>query len=1242
MNTAKSMFVQGFRRKKQERVVLPKVAENSSRAKAKAKVKGGAPTIYQVAHPGLNAEEMRLDRVDRTDPIADRAFEDKDKDKNICFLCWSYGGDAVQKCDIHDTASGPVKNNNGLSVLTCANWTLTALERKYRSEDVEEIFARSNASVRWDATRRRFITVVEAKHAIYRNWNELAQAFNRKSRSKIRLQFWMRSILCALKLGMVKSEKGQRRASFMQARDALVNSQAIRRFKATVHLLEPKAPVTLTTSAYHSKKKRRVVLADEGYTVPDPESKGLRYITGPVSKPLALLKPYLLEDYLPPRYVRVPAPSVMFSRDSDGSDNGSAPNVYMDPLMPGSWLERMAAHLSTSVAAKALKEIRDQAPEVAKLRSKHARATTNKFATFFRSVHSDDEKRTRRDKGMPPARAILSQFVTTAVAAQYGKFVVTAKATLAPERNKYTYSDITGEDGYIDRKKIFRTADPKEHVVIGDPFKNVSSVVDKRIPPSIVASATALELQASANYHGDNRFKQTGEAQYTGFRTSVLMGMEVLNQYFAGSEFVPSAEIAVTNKADIMNPVTTAAGIDYPFCVPSTRETSMLDNYNLLTSTETTNNSACCFTALGRQDPGHFSMENHRSKDLGVLELRLYRSFAYFQLPHIEEYKTVDGLPYWYDKKTGETFWEHPLADESAADNHRPMLPESPRTHTKATEKRHSSTVGPKRTPASQALMRKHILREPEDLRKAGQLESDPERKAEDELAAAKADSRARLFRDRIGQANVIKGKEPIGSALASQPPIVLDDTLDDSSRQQPHLSTRSAKSKQSTQLPPVSTRPITPALKSPGSQGTSKSTRASTPSVQWKGHDSRIGDERQPESILNQELLSSLSSALETAMAKSHASTAIAGDSAKQAMLQLGLGLGLGIGLRQQSSSITSQPATDIQSQGFASECDGGDRPESSSSSYVTEETATTEKVLLVETPRQSEMEPRENEATETPDESCDDSALRHPAAGEGKLWQAVGSTAAKMEGVLFKSSQPLPEGFVGSIQMSHTAKQYTDYLPTQPNINEPTSVGIVKPVRILNEWTASGFDPWSNGKDPVSTSFVPTLYADEEADGAVPVGTAGAGAADSGSGTKALSSIEQKKLEQAELQKAQEDLDRVFSYCRHGKYEEINAFFEDPDTTLLIDAKDSLGNTLLSIAAQNGNKRIAKLCLRRGADVNTQNLSGQGVLHYCIAYGFEDLADYFIQKGADDTMVNADGLTCYEGLNLDDVNNI
>ena len=230
-----------------------------------------------------------------------------------------------------------------------------------------------------------------------------------------------------------------------------------------------------------------------------------------------------------------------------------------------------------------------------------------------------------------------------------------------------------------------------------------------------------------------------------------------------------------------------------------------------------------------------------------------------------------------------------------------------------------------------------------------------------------------------------------------------------------------------------------------------------------------------------------------------------------------------------------------------------------------------------------------------------------------------------------LKRSAPELPEDFIASVYESHTAKQHVDYLPAISNLNTAKEVGVVKPRHITEEWEAEGFDPWSHGKDPFSTQFIRSLQFEQEDVADIPEGEF----VDTAGLTEA-----QKKQKQAN--KEAEDLEMLISYVRHSKYAEIEEAINSPEWTLAIDAKDAAGNTLLHIAAQNGNKRVAKLCLRRGANVNEQNLNGQTCLHYCFAYGFEELAEYLMDKGADDSLVNADGLTCYEGLNAESVEQI
>lgn len=63
-------------------------------------------------------------------------------------------------------------------------------------------------------------------------------------------------------------------------------------------------------------------------------------------------------------------------------------------------------------------------------------------------------------------------------------------------------------------------------------------------------------------------------------------------------------------------------------------------------------------------------------------------------------------------------------------------------------------------------------------------------------------------------------------------------------------------------------------------------------------------------------------------------------------------------------------------------------------------------------------------------------------------------------------------------------------------------------------------------------------------------------------------------------------------------------------------INTADEFGNTLLILSAQQGSKRMCKFLLRRGANINIQNLSGNTALHYCYAYGNHRLGDYLKLK--------------------------
>lgn len=65
------------------------------------------------------------------------------------------------------------------------------------------------------------------------------------------------------------------------------------------------------------------------------------------------------------------------------------------------------------------------------------------------------------------------------------------------------------------------------------------------------------------------------------------------------------------------------------------------------------------------------------------------------------------------------------------------------------------------------------------------------------------------------------------------------------------------------------------------------------------------------------------------------------------------------------------------------------------------------------------------------------------------------------------------------------------------------------------------------------------------------------------------------------------------IFSLTRHSRYEQVHRLIVEQKVP--IDIRDANGNTILSIASQNGNKRIVKLALRYGCDINATNVSIQ-----------------------------------------------
>ena len=102
------------------------------------------------------------------------------------------------------------------------------------------------------------------------------------------------------------------------------------------------------------------------------------------------------------------------------------------------------------------------------------------------------------------------------------------------------------------------------------------------------------------------------------------------------------------------------------------------------------------------------------------------------------------------------------------------------------------------------------------------------------------------------------------------------------------------------------------------------------------------------------------------------------------------------------------------------------------------------------------------------------------------------------------------------------------------------------------------------------------------------------------------------------------------AFSHCRLGKYRDVEKALKEGVPVEARFGPDN--NTMLLQCAQNGQKRIAKLLLRNFASMNAQNDKGDTAMHYCFKFKYIELGEYLKSKGADDTLRNSKGQTCYE----------
>lgn len=594
-------------------------------------------TLCEVSHPGLEGT-THPNSQQESRAATPGSFTKGFDPTEMCFGCWSAG--VKRKCTIHEDSKAKVKTSQ--TMLLCRNWDLGVMRRRYRSEEIQEIFLKKSASLRYDAKRKKFTTVAEQRHPVYRTVTNLLTKFNTRILLFIKIRRWLYSMADTVCMGKVKNAKTVAKSLEMKAKRSINNQYKLNRYARKVKYNLPKAPVTgtsfpeLTGKVIHLCKHNDMSTGTEVDLI----------VADPIPKPLKLYDPREYEMSVPKS---IPMPSSSKIAESSSSNvvptEGPVATKHFEFDHPASWIES----LSSSMCDFSVKNARMQISAVTPMkglellrRTKQPPPSTIKFATLSRKPCPGNIC-----VGGLAVELLVYQLINTFFPSQYGNLLATEQGIvspgISPEISLVFQSLLSGP---VVQPYILR---PVEHPL------------NYRRSPTI--TVCSLIEPTCRNYYGENRPEQTGEQEAHGFRTSAWTYHLYPLENTDALVFTPGPEVVSLNGTGANRSQTTHADFTYPFCEPSTKDNSTLDFYHLLLTGYISANKAQVFTALTCQEPGQFQ-KACQDGPMGHMVVSVYRSWAFTQKDTIQEFKTDDGIPYWYHHRTGQTFWERPLYDE--------------------------------------------------------------------------------------------------------------------------------------------------------------------------------------------------------------------------------------------------------------------------------------------------------------------------------------------------------------------------------------------------------------------------------------------------------------------------------------------------------------------------------------------------------------------------------------------------
>ncbi|GFH54691.1 hypothetical protein CTEN210_11167 [Chaetoceros tenuissimus] len=783
--------------------------------------------------------------------------------------------------------------------------------------------------------------------------------------------------------------------------------------------------------------------------------------------------------------------------------------------------------------------------------------------------------------------------------------------------------------GFIIRNNIVRTPTepPNENFSIKDskvPYPHVNYVKrplehelnNRRMPTIAIKTGISTDEK---HYYGKNRPEQTGDVEDRGFRTSESEEMAQLDSSFSSKMFVPSENIVTPNETKVLPTRATKADIEYPFLESIPRQNEIRDLAHLVQEKRFPNPSKTqIITVRTKQEPGKFMKNSDPNLPLGRFTTIETRSWSFVQKKRIVMFTTAEGIPYWYDRRNGKTFWSKPLYDEEMKPIIKGGLVLGRQDNAYHPCNQNLKTFEDVRSNSRKALFSIHEDEETMKDRiramtcsqppsvKAGNSSSNEMTKTHSK--AAEREKGAQILR--LSELIQKRKEERIDNRIVAKNTVSRDGSLEQESKEAistTDMLTVPCKSK---------------VMEEPLNEGCSSEV------------DEIILDNNIVTTTKNQDPNNKpVNSVADDGQFVTQITSALSGvlDSIQKGEDILKLGVGLGMSLGAQGLLPIENIETSL-------------RQESLSSS----QSFTIPNEVKVENDENIDFAQLEDQieihASETHNQyvQTENNEIKKTKVTDFNLFEAQPHVKYHAENNQSQNSQyeeesKLSDGdFLQDIHTRHVGQQHVNYLDHAPNLPQCEPVGRVKARSVTKDWEVMNFDPWSSGKELLSVEFIPSLAMDMTSDNHDDI-------------LEDIFVMEKERIHHSTRnvldERERKNLDMFEKLCkciRHGKSTEFDLLLNEADWRLPIDFTDDVGNTLLMICCQNGNKRCVKSCLRQGCDVNTQNRKGQTALHFCFGYGFESLGNYLISKGADETITNTQGCTCYEGLNLEEVTQI